>query len=68
MEFNQLVIITEIQVYKNEKIVLNESGLTTPLFIQEIPENLKGSIIIDTQYQIASEPKLEYKITLHHNV
>jgi predicted RNA methylase len=66
--FNQLVIITEIQVYKNEKIVLNESGLTTPLFIQEIPENLKGSIIIDTQYQIASEPKLEYKITLPHNV
>ncbi|GAA4237910.1 hypothetical protein GCM10022291_26330 [Postechiella marina] len=66
--FNQLVIITEIQVFKNEKIVINESGLTTPLFIQEIPKNLKDSLIIDTQYQISSEPKLEYKITLPNNV
>ncbi|MBL7558962.1 hypothetical protein JAO71_04015 [Olleya sp. YSTF-M6] len=62
--FNQLVIITEIQVYKNITIGINNSGLTTPLFIQNIPEDTKGSVLIDTQYQISSEPKLEYKITL----
>ncbi|REE82872.1 hypothetical protein BX611_0147 [Lutibacter oceani] len=63
--FNQIVIITEIQVYKNEKIEINESGLTTPLFIKDIPNDLKSSISIDTQYIISSEPKLEYKITYH---
>ncbi|QXP59828.1 hypothetical protein [Olleya sp. HaHaR_3_96] len=62
--FDQLVIITEIQVYKDEKIGVNDSGLTTPICIQNIPEHLKDSVIIDTQYQISSEPKLEYKITL----
>ena len=61
--FDQLVIMTEIQVYKNEKIDINRSGLTTPIFIKDISDNLKGSITIDTQYQISSEPKLEYKIT-----
>ncbi|WP_028888529.1 SAM-dependent methyltransferase [Tenacibaculum ovolyticum] len=61
---NQLVIITEIQVYKDEEIHINESGLTTPVFIQDISDNLSGSIIIDTQYKISSNPKLEYNITL----
>ncbi|WP_343329532.1 hypothetical protein [Polaribacter staleyi] len=67
-EFDQLVIITEIQVYKNEKIGINESGLTTPIYIKDIPNNLNGPIIIDTQYKISSEPKLEYKITLPKTV
>ena len=67
-EFDQIVIITKIQVYKNEKIGINESGLTTPIFIKDIPNNLKGSITIDTQYQISSEPKLEYKITLPNTI
>lgn len=58
-----LVIITKIQVYKNEKIDINQSSLTTPLFIKEISNNHQGSITIDTQYKISSEPKLEYKIT-----
>ncbi len=61
--FNHLLMITEIQVYKDEKIKINDSGLTTPIFIKDIPENLKSSIVIDTQYQISSEPKLDYKIT-----
>jgi len=60
---DQLVIITEIQVYKNERIGINESGLTTPIYIHEISDNLKGSIKIDTQYEISSEPKLDYKIS-----
>lgn len=62
--FDQLVIITEIQVYKNEYIRISESGLTTPIYIQDIPNNLSGAITIDTHYKISDEPKLEYKITL----
>ncbi len=61
--FNHLLMITEVQVYKDEKININDSGLTTPIFIKDIPENLKSSIVIDTQYLISSEPKLDYKIT-----
>ncbi len=63
-KYDQLLLITEIKVYENEKIVIKESSLTTPTIIQNIPDNLEGSIIIVTQYKISSEPKLEYKITL----
>lgn len=62
--FNQLILITEIQVYKNEKIEINNSGLTTPIFIKDISDTLKESIKINTQYIISSSPKLEYDITL----
>jgi predicted RNA methylase len=62
-EFNQLAILTEIQVYKDETILINQSGLTTPIFIKDIPKNSKETITIDTQYQISSVPKLEYQIT-----
>ena len=39
--FNQLVIITEIQVYKNEKGIINESGLTTPRSISSDSQKSK---------------------------
>lgn len=56
-------ILTEIQVYKDEKIEVNESGLTTPLIIRDIPSNLKNSLTINTQYKISAHPELEYEIT-----
>ncbi len=62
-EFGNIVIITEIQVYKNEKIGFCESGLTTPLFIMDIPKNQERAIKINTQYKISSEPKLDYIIS-----
>ncbi len=66
--FNHLLLITEIQIYKEEKITINESGLTTPMFIKNIPENLQDSIVIDTQYQISSDPKLDYTINFIEEV
>lgn len=60
--FNQLVMITEIQVYKNDKICINDSGLTTPIYLKDISKNLKNAITVNTQYVISSEPKLEYTI------
>ena len=61
--FSQLLLLTEIQVYKGEKIGINESGLTTPIIIKDIPSNSKDSITINTQYKISSQPELEYEIT-----
>jgi len=60
--YNQLVLLTEIEVFKCEKIGLNDSGLTTPVIIDNIPDNLNKSITIYSQYTISTEPKLEYKI------
>lgn len=65
--FSQLLLLTDIQVYKDEKIGINESSLTTPKLIKDIPDNFKGSITINTQYKISSHPELEYEITLSNN-
>tara|TARA_B100001778_G_C18031161_1_gene381086 strand:- start:85 stop:507 length:423 start_codon:yes stop_codon:yes gene_type:complete len=60
--FSQLVLMTEIQIYEDEKIGIDESGLTTPIIIKDISD-LKDSLSIHTQYKISSHPELEYKIT-----
>jgi predicted RNA methylase len=64
--YNQLVLLTEIQVFKDEKIRINESGLTTPLIIKDISDNLNNSFTIRSQYKICNEPKLEYDIVSHN--
>lgn len=66
--FNQIVLITEIQVYKDEVIGINDSGLTTPIIIKDFPSNLKDTITIHTQYKISSQPELEYEIILSDNI
>lgn len=66
--YDQLVIITEIHVYKNEKIGINQSGLTTPICIQDIDDDLKEPIQVETQYEVSSEPKLDYKITFANSI
>jgi predicted RNA methylase len=61
--FNQIVFITEIDVYKDVKIKINESGLTTPIIIENISDAFTNTITINTQYKIGLEPKLVYDIT-----
>ena len=60
--FSQLVLMTEIQIYEDEKIGIDESGLTTPITMKDISD-LKDSLSIHTQYKISSHPELEYKVT-----
>ena len=60
--FNELVLITEIQVFKDIKIILNESGLTTPKSIKDISENHQGAININSQYVIGTSPKFDLEI------
>ncbi|MCH3884046.1 class I SAM-dependent methyltransferase [Tenacibaculum aquimarinum] len=64
--FSRLVLLTKIKVYKDEKIEINESGLTVPLIIKDIQSNFEGSLTINTQYKISSHPKLEYEIILNN--
>lgn len=61
--YSQIVLITEIQVYGSEKISVNQSGLTTPIILKSLSNNLEDSITIDTQYIISAQPKLDYQIT-----
>lgn len=61
--FSQLLLLTEIQVYKDVKIGVNESSLTIPKIIKDIPSNFKDSITINTQYKISSQPELVYEIS-----
>lgn len=61
-EFNQLIFITEIQVFKDEIIKINDSGLTTPLLVENISCNFKEVLTINTQYKIGEVPKLDFEI------
>lgn len=60
-----LLLNTYIQVYNEVKIDINESGLTTPIVLIEVSNDIKSTMTIDTQYVISSEPRLEYQIILN---
>ncbi|MGG6230785.1 hypothetical protein [Tenacibaculum sp. SDUM215027] len=59
---SEIVVMTEITIYRNEKLIINESGLTIPKYIKDVSDNKKESLTIKSQYVIGSEPKLELKI------
>ena len=59
---DQIVLLTEIQVYQNERIEIAESGLTVPMIIDTIRPSPETSINIETQYVIGVGPKLDYRI------
>ena len=58
----EIVVMTEITIYKNEKLIINESGLTAPKYIEDISNNKKKSLTIESRYVVGSEPKLEIKV------
>jgi hypothetical protein len=58
--YNQLAITTEITVYKNEKLNIDESGLTIPLLITYFDnKDIKGII---TKYFVNDKPGLDISI------
>lgn len=59
----QPVLFTEVQVYKDERLLVNESGLTTPkdLLGNGVAEG--QAMQIKSRYKIDKEPKLEYEIS-----
>ena len=63
---NMMVLLTDIVVFNDVKISFNESGLTTPLYIQPLePEKIR-EIEIETEYKIYKNPRLDYKIKINH--
>ncbi|MEL6557850.1 MAG: hypothetical protein AAFQ94_06665 [Bacteroidota bacterium] len=59
---HHLFLITEIQTYGEERIIVNESGLTVPTYLQSINENQSKDLFIESQYMISDEPRLNYRI------
>ncbi|MGQ3676740.1 SAM-dependent methyltransferase [Tenacibaculum discolor] len=59
---SEIVVMTEITIYKNEKLIINESGLTIPKYIEDVSDNKKESLTIKSQYVIGVNPKLDLKI------
>ena len=59
---NEILIMTEITVYKTIKLMLNESGLTAPKTVQVFSNN-KETLTIESQYIISYNPGLDLKFT-----
>ncbi|NVK08947.1 MAG: hypothetical protein HWD89_07820 [Tenacibaculum sp.] len=59
---SEIVVMTEITIYKNEELIINESGLTIPKYIKDVSNNKKESLTIKSQYVIGVNPKLDLKI------
>ena len=53
--FETVMLATRITVFENEKIQLNESGLTTPIFIDRLSD-LKEKKIVKISYKVDAEP------------
>ncbi|WGH76584.1 hypothetical protein P8625_05345 [Tenacibaculum tangerinum] len=58
---SEIVVMTEITIYKDIQLTLNESGLTIPKYIKDVSENKDKTMTIESQYIIGSEPKLSLK-------
>ena len=59
-----IALTTELRIYGEEHLLLNQSGLTTPNFIYDVPTPPVSPVTIETQYQVSGQPKLDYRITV----
>lgn len=59
-DFTQLAITTDLTIFNNEKLIIDDSGLTIPLIISNLDnENIKGIV---TQYMVSESPGLEFSL------
>lgn len=56
--FNQLVLLTEIQVYKNTWIRPYQSGLTLPKILEQLPPENTKDRKFKMQYLVDKDPKI----------
>lgn len=59
---DQLAIFTEIQIYEDEKLTINESGLTLPIIIQDLNNKMREDQVLQIGYEIGSNPGLKYEL------
>lgn len=61
--YDHLIILTEIHIFGNEKLAVNESGLTIPLILDNIENIRDKKITVKLQYEIGAEPGLHHSIS-----
>ncbi|MDX2361629.1 MAG: hypothetical protein QNK23_12545 [Crocinitomicaceae bacterium] len=59
--FNQLVTFTDIQVYQDERIMVNESGLTSPMILEDL-SSVEEDRHLTICYKVDAEPGIEYTL------
>jgi hypothetical protein len=60
--YNELMLLTEIQVYKQERIEVKQSGLTLPKAMQYNLPIAAQTFTVNSRYKIGVKPTLEYEI------
>ena len=58
-EYNLLTVLTEIRIFGNTLIKVNESGLTVPLIIEDM-KNLTSKTSIEITYKVDKVPGIEF--------
>ncbi len=56
--YNNIIVLTEIQVFGEERLVFNESGLTIPLTLKDIEPSGEKDITVTLQHKINEQPGL----------
>ena len=61
-DHTRLVILTDIYVFGEQHIGINESGLTIPVLLQDISNIRDREIVIRARYKVDDIPGIEYTI------
>lgn len=61
--YDRISILTDIQVFQDEEILINESGLTMPLRIDSIAPEKQNGFSIELWYEISNKPGIRFKTT-----
>jgi hypothetical protein len=59
---NFLAVFTEIKIYGGEDLKINESGLTTPLILQNISSFKANKLTVSIRYEVSPIPGVKYQI------
>lgn len=60
--FQQLVLFTDIQIFNDVKLELRQSGLTTPIILENLDHLKTADRSIKIRYVVDSEPRMDYSI------
>jgi hypothetical protein len=58
-----LAVLTDIQVFGEEKIDFNRSGLTISLILKDLAQAAKHEIQVNIRYKVGEKPGIKYEIT-----
>jgi len=59
---DQLVLFTDIQVFGNKRIILNQSGLTSPIYLEDLSQFQENGKTLTMHYKLGANPGVEYAL------